>query len=158
MSTLRRTIAIIAALVGAAAFATSVQGGNWWTIGDDVGVGTVSTQQCFGGACRFVGMAWTGGGAVWQRAGAATYAAGLCAAFVLLALAGALAAKRTGRLVAAVVGVAVITAGVAGATFYAKAPALPSAVVGRGVILFAVALAAAAAAAAITLTAPKPAS
>lgn len=156
MSSLRRALAIVIALIGAGGFAVAVQGGRWWVIGRDVGIGTVSTESCFGGPCKLGDLAWTGGSEVWARAGFATYVAGLCAAAVLIALAGALAAKRTGRLVAAVVAVAVVTAAVAGATFLTTRPELPGATLGRGAILFAVAIVAAIAAAAITLTARRP--
>jgi hypothetical protein len=159
MSTQRRVLAVVIALIGAAGFAISVEGGRWWVIGSDVGIGTISSRHCFGeGECQFGSLAWTGGSDVWQRAGFATYAAGLCAAVALLALAGALASKRMGRLVAAVVVVAVVTAAVAGATFYAKRPALAAgATLGRGALLFVVAIAAAIVAAALTLTVRRPA-
>jgi hypothetical protein len=155
MSTVRRALAIVVALAAAAGFAVAVQGGRWWVIGADVGIGTISTQRCFGGQCGFGSLAWTGGSETWTRAGFATYAAGLVAALVLVALAGALAAKRAGRLVAAVTAVSVVTAAVAGATFYMTRPALPGATLGRGAIVFVVALIAAIVAAALTLTARR---
>lgn len=157
MSSQRRVIAIVLAVIGAAAFAISVQGGRWWVIGDDVGIGTISTERCFGGECGFGSLAWTGGSDVWQRAGFATYAAGLCAALVLIALGGSLAAKRAGRLVAAMVGVAAGTATIAGAVFLAKRPEMPGAVMGRGAVLFGFAIVAAIAAVVVTLTARRPA-
>lgn len=157
MSSTRRAIAIVISLCAAASFAISVEGGRWWVLGPDVGVGTISTERCFAGECGFGSLTWTGGSALWQRAGWATYAAGLCAAVLLVALAGALAAKRAGRLVAAMVAIAAVTALVAGATFFQRRPELPGAELGRGAILFVVALVTAAAAVALTLTARRPA-
>jgi len=157
MSTLRRVLAIVVALVGAAGFAISVEGGRWWVIGSSVGIGTTTTERCFGGECGFGSLSWTGGSELWQRAGFATYAAGLCASLALVALAGALAAKRVGRLIAAVAGVAVLTAIVAGATFYSSRPALPGAELGRGSYAFALALGFGIAASLVTLTARRPA-
>lgn len=156
MSTARRAIAIVLALIGAAAFAIAVQGHRWWVIGDDVGIGTIATESCFGD-CRVGTLAWTGGSGTWQRAGFATYAGGLCAALALVALAGALAAKRTGRLVAAVAVVATLTAAGAGVAFHTLAPELTGASLGRGAIAFVIAIVAALAAAAVTVTArPAP--
>ncbi len=156
MSTTRRALAIVIALIGAGCFAVAVQGGRWWVIGRDVDVGTTTTTACFSDPCRVSSLAWTGGGDTWMRAGFATMVAGLCAAAVLVALAGAVAAKRTGRLVAGMVLVAVTTAAVAGATFYTTRPELPGASLGRGAILFVAAIVAAIVAAAVTLTARRP--
>jgi hypothetical protein len=151
MSSTRRIFAIILALAGAAGFALAVEGGRWWVIGGDVRIGTIATERCFGGQCGMGSLGWTGD--TWERAGFATYAAGLCTAAVLVALAGALAARRTGRLVGAVVAVSIVTAAVAGGVFFSTRPEIPGATLGRGAILFAVALVVSIAAAALTLTA-----
>ena len=137
----RRWVAILFALGAAAAFAVAVQGSPWWSIGDEVGIGTISTRHCFGeGGCQQAGLGWTGGGSTWVRAGAATYAAGLVAAIILLALAGAVAARASGRLAAASAGVATLTAAVVGGIFIATRPMVPGTEVGRGIILFGAAL------------------
>src|SRR5262245_14143175 len=83
------------ALISASSFALSVQGGRWWSIGDakigDVAIGPLGAQSAFGGAG---GLSWAGGDARWERLGSATWAAGMIAMFVLVVVAGALAAKR----------------------------------------------------------------
>lgn len=157
MSTARRVLAIVLALAGAASFAIAVQGGQWWRIGDDVGIGTIATSRCFGGTCGLGSLAWTGGSDAWQRGGFATHVAGLVTAAVLIALAGALAAKRTGRLTSAVVIISTVTAIVAGTVFYTLRPELPGATIGRGLLLFGAGVVFAAAAAAVTLSARRPA-
>ncbi|MBZ0235410.1 MAG: hypothetical protein K8M05_23985, partial [Deltaproteobacteria bacterium] len=75
---------IAACLVAAACFSFAVHAGWWWTIGE-VGVGPVSTQRCFDGKCESGSLAWAGGTEVWERAGTATWAAGLVASIVLVA-------------------------------------------------------------------------
>ncbi|MBK9033921.1 MAG: hypothetical protein IPL61_22085 [Myxococcales bacterium] len=152
MSLARRVLTIALALAAAAGFAMSVEGGRWWSLGPDIHVGPISTERCFGGDCQFSTLAWTGGSGAWERVGIATYAGGLCAALVCLALAGSLAARRPGRLAAAVTAIATITAGAAAAGFYLLRPDIPGGTTGRGALLFAGAVAAAAAAAVATLT------
>ncbi|HVK77623.1 MAG TPA: hypothetical protein VM734_30170 [Kofleriaceae bacterium] len=146
----RRLSSIATALAGAVCFALAVQGGRWWKIGE-IGIGPVSTQSCFAGDCAPGTLTWAGGTDMWERAGVATYVGGLCAAAVLLALAGALAAGRTARLAAAVAAVATITAVGAGALFVMARPDLPGSVAGRGLFLFGGAVVAAGIAVAITL-------
>jgi len=143
-------VAIVAALAGAAGLALAVEGGRWWMIGD-VGVGPIGTQRCFGGDCQPGGLRWAGGSDLWERAGVATYTAGLVAALVLVILAGAVAAGRTARLPAVVSVVAIATAAGAGALFVTTRPELPDGEVARGIWLFGGALIAAAVAAAATL-------
>ncbi len=142
LMSVRRLSSLAAALVGATCFLVAVQGGRWWMIAD-TGIGPVSTQRCFGGECSPGGLTWAGGTDMWHRAGFATYVAGLCAAVVLVALAGALAAGRTGRLAAAVALVATMTAATAGALFVFGRPELPGGIVGRGLWLYGVAVIAA---------------
>ncbi len=141
MSPRRRWLAILCALGAAAAFALAVQGADWWRIGGDVGVGTVTSSHCFGGGgCTRTSLGWTGGSDTWVRAGAATYAGGLLAAVLLIALAGALTAKSSGRLTAASAAVATITVAVVGAVFIRTRPELAGSAAARGLWLFAAAL------------------
>lgn len=153
MSLTRRILTIVAAVVAAACFALAVQGGRWWTLGDSVGVGPVSTQRCFDGRCENTSLAWTGGSGVWVRAGTSTYAAGLVAAAVMVALAGALAARRAGRLAAGVAVVATMTAIVAGAVFVQARPAMPGLTLDRGAWLYGLGIVAALASVVSTLRA-----
>ncbi|MBP8811608.1 MAG: hypothetical protein KBG48_00475 [Kofleriaceae bacterium] len=146
MSTPRRVLTIVLALLAAAGLAVGVQGGRWWSIGAELHLGPNGTWWCLDGDCAARGLAWTGGSGLWQRAALATYAGGLVAALVLVGLAGAVAAGRTSRLVALVGAVAVVTAAGSGALFYALRPAMAAAHAGRGLALFAVGLAAAVAA------------
>lgn len=132
----RRLTTIAASIAGAVCFSLAVHLGKWWTIGE-VGVGPVSTQRCFAGNCESGSLAWAGGSEVWVRAGTAAWAAGLVASLVLVALAGALAAGRAGRLAAAVVGIATVTAIVSGAVFVTQRPDMPGMEIGRGLWLYA---------------------
>lgn len=153
----RRWVTILCALGAAAALAIAVQGSPWWRIGDEVGIGTVSTRHCFGeGACQQAGLGWTGGSTTWIRAGAATYAAGLVTALVLVALAGSLAARSTGRLPAASAGVATVTAAVVSAVFIATRPMVPGTEVSRGAVLFGLGLVLSAVAVVTTLRRARP--
>lgn len=131
----RRLTTIALSILGAAGFSLAVVGGRWWQIGE-VGVGPVSTQRCFGGACESGTLAWAGGSELWERAGTATWAAGMIASLVLVALAGALAAGRTGRLAAAVALIATMTAIVAGGVFVSQRPSMEGMHVARGTWFF----------------------
>lgn len=132
---------MLCALAAAAAFAVAVQGSPWWRIGDEIGIGTMTTRHCFGeGECTQSGLSWTGGSDTWVKAGAATYGAGLVAAVVLLALAGALAARASGRLAAMSAGVAALSAAVVGTVFVLARPAVPGTELARGLPLFALAV------------------
>ncbi|HEY0482716.1 MAG TPA: hypothetical protein VGD37_34580 [Kofleriaceae bacterium] len=126
-----------AALVAASSFALSVQGGRWWSIGD-VEIGPLGAKSPFGG---MGGLSWAGGSARWERFGAATWAAGLIAMFLLIVVAAAAAANRTPRLAARTALVAIATAALAAAGFVAARPdgGLPFEL-GRGVALFGVAV------------------
>lgn len=155
MSSTRRIITLIVALAAAACFALAVQGGQWWTVGEH-SIGTTASRQCFGDdACRGASMAWTGGSDLWLRAGYATKAAGTIAMLVMLALAGALAAKRGGKLAAQMALIATMTAIVAGGLFQQYRPSMPGMEVARGTYLFGVAIIAALGAAIATLRAPQ---
>lgn len=155
MSLNRRLLIIVLALVGAAGFAISVEGGRWWSLGGDIHVGPAGTQRCFGGECGVGDLTWVHGSGFWERCGSGAYAGALVAALALLALAGSIAARRTGRLAAAVAGIGSATAIAAGVGFYALAPAIPEATVGRGVALFAIGGVAALVACGATLTAKR---
>jgi hypothetical protein len=132
-----RWFIVALALVAASAFALSVQAGRWWSIGD-VEIGPFGSRSPFGGPGE---LSWAGGSARWERFGVATWAGGLIAMFVLVVLAGAVAAKRVPRLAAKTALVAIGTAGLAGIAFIAARPdnGLPFAM-DRGVVLFAVAV------------------
>jgi hypothetical protein len=114
----RRWLLIAASLASAAGFALSVQGGRWWSI-SDVTVGPLGARSPFGG---LGGFAWAGGSARWERFGTATFAAGLIAMFVLIVVAGALAARRVPRLAARTAVVAIGTAARVGSAFVAARP------------------------------------
>lgn len=131
----RRLTTIAASLIAAGLFSFAVYGGRWWTVGE-VHVGPVSTQRCFGGVCESSSLAWAHGSEVWERAGTATWAAGLVASLVLVALAGALAAGRAGRLAAGVTMIATMTAIVAGGVFISQRPDMPGMETARGVWLY----------------------
>jgi hypothetical protein len=132
-----RWFVVVLALAAASALALSVQAGRWWSIGD-VEIGPFGSRSPFGGPGD---LSWAGGSARWQRFGIATWAGGLIAMFLLVVLAGAVAAHRIPRLVAKTALVAIATAALAGIAFVATRPdnGLPFAI-DRGVFLFAVAV------------------
>jgi len=146
---------VVLALAAASAFALSVQAGRWWLIGD-VELGPGGTRSSFGGAGA---LSWAGGSARWERFGVATWAAGLIAMFVLVVLAGGLAARRTPRLAAKTSLVAIGTAAAVAAGFVASRPdnGLPF-TLGRGLLLFAISVLCGTAAAIIVLRTPRAAS
>jgi predicted secreted protein len=116
-----RWIALGLALAGACAFAVSVWVGTWWTIGEAT-IGPFGSRACFDGDCRLRGLSWMGASDTWMRSAIATGVAGVVAMFVLTALAGAAAARRTPRLVARTALVAIATALVCGIYFVATFP------------------------------------
>jgi hypothetical protein len=136
MSRKRRLTTIAFSIIAAACFSLAVVGGRWWTIGE-VGVGPVSTQRCFDGTCETGSLAWAEGSEVWERAGTATWAAGMVASLVLVALAGALAAGRAARLGASVVMIATMTAMAAAGVFITQRPNIEGIEVARGTWFFA---------------------
>jgi hypothetical protein len=146
-----RWFVVALALAAASAFALSVQAGRWWSI-SGVEIGPFGSRSPFGGAGT---LSWAGGSARWERFGVATGAGGLIAMFVLVVLAGAVAANRVPRLAAKTALVAIATAGLAGIAFVATRPenGLPFAI-GRGMVLFAVAVVAGAIAGVCVLRAP----
>lgn len=144
------------ALAAATAFALSVWAGRWWSIGD-VEIGPFGSKQCFGGDCRPTNLGWVGGSERWMRMGMATWAGGLIAMFVLMIVAGAVAAKRRPVLAARTALVAIGTAVVAGGLFVAQYPGVDGSSVDRGLFLFIAAVVLGATAAIGVLKLPKPA-
>jgi|SRR5215510_1316435 len=128
-----RWFVVAEALAAASSFALAVQGGRWWTIGD-VEIGPLGSKSPFGG---LGGLSWAGSSARWERFGAATWGAGMIAMFVLIVVAGAVAAKRIPRLAAKTALVSIATATLVAAGFLAARPVngLPFEL-GRGVVLF----------------------
>jgi hypothetical protein len=153
MRALKRRWPIVAlSLAAASAFALSVQGGRWWSIGE-VAIGPFGSHSPFGGGGD---LSWTGGGARWQRFGIAAGAGGLIAMFVLIVVAGALAAGRVPRLAARTALVAIATAALAAAGFIAARPAGMPLAPDRGVALLAAAIVVGVVAAIAVLRAPRP--
>lgn len=132
-----RWLTILLALGSAAAFAMSVQGGRWWTIGE-AEVGPFGAKRCFDGECVPAGLAWLGVDERWIRIGMATWAAGLIAAFVLVVMAGGVAAKRIPRLAAKTALVSIGTATLVGGILFAQFPrdTFQDTEIGRGAWLF----------------------
>lgn len=126
---------VVLALLAASAFAISVQAGRWWSVGD-VEIGPFGSRNCFGGDCRPTSLSWIGGTERWARFGVATWAGGLLAMLVLLAIAGAAAAKRVPRLVARMALVSVATTLAAGIGFVAQFPGVEGASIDRGLWLW----------------------
>ena len=150
-----RWLVVALALVAASAFALSVQAGRWWVIGD-VEIGPFGSRSPFGGPGT---LSWAGGDPRWERFGVATGAGGLIAMLVLVVVAGAVAAHRVPRLAAGTALVAIATATLAAVGFIATRPdnGMPFEL-GRGVVLFAIAIAVGAVAAVRVLRAPRPSS
>ena len=164
MSRPRRIAIVGVSLIAACLLLFSVEAGRWWSIGDAVTIGPVSSTSCFTtsddpagadpaavGDCKPGGLGWVQGSALWQKAGMATYAAGLIAAFVLVVLAGGVAAGRPGRLAAGTAVVGAITMTGMGVLFIATYPGLQGSAIDRGVWFFAGGVVAAVVAAAIVL-------
>jgi hypothetical protein len=149
-----RWIATAAALAAACALSLSVWVGQWWTIGE-VALGPRGTHHCFGGDCRASDLGWTGGSDLWMRSAIATWAGGLIAMFVLIAVAAAIVSRRVPRLLAKTALVALATATAAGTTFIAARPSIDGVAIGYGLVLFIVALAAGVVSAVIVLRTPR---
>lgn len=137
-----RWLVIALALGACIAFAMSVQLGAWWTIGDTE-IGPTGSQRCFETGCAPANLNWLGVGDRWMRVGMGTWAGGLIAAFVLVVMSARLAAKKIPVLAAKTVLVSVATAGIAAAWFAYQFPRTeyPAAELGRGALLFLVAIA-----------------
>jgi hypothetical protein len=130
-------IIVAFALISASAFALSVQSGRWWSVGE-VAIGPFGTRHCFDGECRASGLAWLGGSDLWMRSAVATGVAGLVTSFLLVVIAGALAARRVPRLAARSSLAALATALAVGGYFVARFPRGDVASIDRGVVLFVV--------------------
>jgi hypothetical protein len=140
---------ILLALLAASLFALSVQAGRWWSV-ESFELGPFGSRLCdASGECRPLGLGVTD--VRWTRFGMATWAAGMIAMIVLVVIAGAVAARRTPRLVAKMALVAVATALLTGAGFIALRPPLQGLHVDRGVPMFALAIVLGAAAALLVL-------
>lgn len=145
-----RITTMVLALAAASAFAVSGVGVAWWSM-PDVTIGTTYSAQCFGGECQRAGLDWVGGGGSWTRFGVATWGAGLIAAACLVGLAGAIAARRTGRLVAKVVLASAVAATGAAVAFVGSFPGVPGMSIDLGVYLHFAGVLLAVAAAVVTL-------
>ena len=128
-----RWLIVALALAAASAFAVSVQAGRWWSIAN-VEIGPFGSRSPFRGAGA---LSWAGGSARWERFGVATWAGALIAMFVLVVVAGAVAANRVPKLAAKTALVAIATAVATAIGFVASRPenGLPFAI-GRGMPLF----------------------
>jgi hypothetical protein len=155
MRSRRRILSLVLALAGAVAFALAVQAA-WWTAGE-VSIGPFGARHCFGGDCREAGLSWIGGSDLWMRAGVAARAGGYITMFVLIVLAGGLAARRVPRLIARASLVAILTAVVSGAYFAIAFPGVGGASIAYGLVLFGAAIGLGVAAAITTLRMPDPA-
>ncbi len=115
----------------------SVQLGGWWTFGDTE-IGPFGSKRCFEDGCVPAKLNWLGVGERWMRVGMGTWAGALIAAFVLVVMSAALAAKKIPKLAAKTVLMSVATAGIAGALFAWQFPRgeYPAAELGRGSLLF----------------------
>jgi hypothetical protein len=152
----RRWIAVVLALAGASLLAIAVEAGHWWDVGLGVSIGPVSSVNCMNVGCTTGGLGWIGGSELWPRIGVATFAAGAIAAVVLVLLAGALAARRGGTLLAQLATVSVITALVVAVLFVALFPGLNGAEVGRGLWMYLAGAVAGIAATIVTRRLPPP--
>lgn len=125
MSGKTRWILVAVALAGATCFTIAVQVSTWWSIDGVITVRPLGTRSCFqAGECMKGDLGFLGGGELWRRSGVAVWTAGMIAALALVALAGALAAKRRGTTVAGVTLVASMTALVSGLVFFLRFPGM----------------------------------
>jgi hypothetical protein len=148
-----RWVPLMLALLAASTFALAVQSA-WWSAGE-VTIGPFGSRHCFGGECRESGMAWLGGTDLWMRSGVAARAGSYIAMFVLVVLAGGLAAKRVPRLMAKASIVSIITAGASGGYFAVGFPGLGGSSTNVGLFMFAGAVVFGVAAAVLTLRMPE---
>src|SRR5436190_1680167 len=131
-----RWLVVIVALIAAFAFALSVQGGRWWSLGP-AEVGPFGTKQCIDDSCTPTGLGWLGDR--YARIGMATWAAGLIATLVFVALAACVATRRVPRLLAKLAIVTLATATLAGLAFIVAFP-MSGASFDRGALLFGLAV------------------
>lgn len=149
-----RILALVLALAGATAFALAVQSA-WWSAGE-VAIGPFGARHCFGGECRETGLSWIGGSELWMRSGVAARAGGYISMFVLIIVAGALAAKRIPRLMSKASLVAILTATASGGYFLVGFPGVNSSTIGAGIVLFGAAIGFGVASVVVTLRMPEP--
>lgn len=122
-------------LVAASAFAIAVQAGVWWSVGE-VTIGPFGSHHCFGGDCRGSGLAWIGPHDLWLRSAIATGVAGALASFLLIVVAGAIAANRTPKLLVRMTLSTIVTAAACGTYFVVQFPGIEGAHLDRGALLF----------------------
>lgn len=146
-----RWITVGLALIAACAFALAVQTA-WWSVAE-VTIGPFGSRHCFGGECSETGLAWLGGADLWMRSGIATRAAGYISMFVLVVLAGSVAAKRVPALIARASLASILTAIVSGVYFLVAFPGVAEASISAGMFLFAGAIIAGVAGAIVVLRA-----
>lgn len=136
-------------LAGATCLVIAVAASTWWSVGDVIEVRPTGTRSCFeADKCMAGDLGWLGGGELWRRAGVAVWAAGMICALAMVALAGAIAAKRRGTTIAGTTLVSAITAAVAATVFVLRFPGLrwpdglaeslpsPTASMGLGPVLY----------------------
>jgi len=120
-----RWVIVALVLAGATCLAIGVGASTWWKVGDVVEVRPTGTQSCFeADACMSGDLGWLGGGELWRRAGFATWTAGMITVLAMVALGGAVAAKRRGTTLAGMTLVSAMTAAVAGAVFVWRFPGM----------------------------------
>ena len=120
------------ALAAASAFAIAVQAGMWWSVGE-VTIGPFGARNCFSGDCD---LRWIGGSDLWMRSAIATGVAGALSSFLLIVVAGAVAAGRTPKLLARMSLASIVTAIACATYFVVQFPGVQGAEVGRGGVIF----------------------
>jgi hypothetical protein len=126
----RSWLTIALAFVGAFAFASSAQLG-WWSLAE-VEIGPFGGRACLASDCRETDLNFVGGSDLWLRSAVATRSAIWIVMFLLVLLAGAVAAERIPRLVARTSLVALATALVCGGYFFVAFPGVAGATSSTG--------------------------
>ncbi len=136
-----RWLVVALSVLAAVALTMSVQGGQWWSVGD-VEIGPRGSTQCFtADDCRPAGLGWLGAGERLERTGIAAWAAGLIAALVLVILAAGVASRRVPKLAARTALVALATVVAVSSWFVVQLPSVGVSIdrglylLGAGVIL-----------------------
>jgi hypothetical protein len=136
VSSRTRWIVLAVALASAVCLSIAVQGARWWHAAN-ISVGPGGTLVCFGDTdCRSDDLAWLNGSELWRKAGLATMAGSLLCAIALVALAGSLAAKRTGALAAGATLTATLTAATSGVIFLVEFPGTGAGTASAGLGLY----------------------
>lgn len=115
---------LVGLAIVAATMVTIALSWPWWSVGPSFGIGPGAEIDRIGGSTTF------------RQAAVGVSAGALVTVVALLALAGALAAKRKGTLAAGAVLTASATALVAGVVFVATFPTLAGATIARGMIAY----------------------